>query len=674
MKLNNNPGPRLTDDDFFNKIDCDRPGLEMIPAAVLRGDFSVARQLFAREARKTLDPKRCLLRSFQLKCITPVETLEQAGERILLGKIISCGIPHQFPDEINWTTNPTANQYKEWPWQLNRHWDWAILGECYRRSGDGRFAAGIVRHFKSWVKQAVIPEAGQHYENVSWRTIEAGIRMAESWPWALHCIFKSPSFTDDVLIDWYKSSWEHANLLRHYNEFGNWLIIEMTGLVEAAILFPEFKDSGEWKEYSFKRLTDELDNQIYPDGWMMELTNGYHQGVVQKYQDVVDFCRAYDVSIPDAFRTGIERMHTVKLMIMMPDGRMPDLNDGDWRAISTLMEPAAQEYPERLDFKWAASEGAVGSAPQRTSFAFPYAGYYVMRTGWQRDAVWAFLDGGHLGIGAHAHEDKGNILFHAYGRLLLTEGGNYAYDTSAMRKYVLSTRAHNTIRVNGYNQNRSLHYRNESFDIAAPSNGLWDSSEEVDTAVSLYDEGYGPEARRWAKHERKVILIKKTPENGLLNPFAIVVDRITPADSESHQYQALWHLGTETNQIMGNLIQSSDLNLTNLAILSVGPDQLSTTIVSGQEEPEFQGWIARSCRQGDFEACPTALVEWEMRGPVRLVTLLYPIPAGKKSPILSLTASSNPEETQIVLTLTDGTTFTIHEKMNLETAPLAYSL
>ena len=36
---------------------------------------------------------------------------------------------------------------------------------------------------------------------------------------------------------------------------------------------------------------------------------------------------------------------------------------------------------------------------------------------------------------------------------------NYAYDTSEMRKYVLSTRAHNTIRIDGKDQNTRRSWR-----------------------------------------------------------------------------------------------------------------------------------------------------------------------------------------------------------------------
>ena len=423
------------------------------------------------------------------------ETPEQAGERILSGELISCSTPHQFEGEVDWFINPTFNQYKEWTWQLSRHSEWGILAERYRATGDERFAEGFVRYFESWVHQALVPENADGGATLCWRTIEAGIRMGGVWQWALHSFYRSPHFTDDVLVDWYKSVWEHGWRLRNFHRTGNWLIMEMNGLAQIGILYPQFLDAPAWKAYAFDRMVEELDAQIYPDGWQVELSTGYHQVDINNYQWLIDVCNAYDEPIPAAFHASMERMHAVNVLMMMPDGRLPDLNDGGWHEVARLMRSAVKDYPGRADFLWAQTKGAQGRPPAETSHAFPYAGYYVMRSGWEPDAMWAVLDAGHFGYG-HQHEDKLSLLLHAYGRLLLTEGGNYAYDASEMRRYVLSTRAHNTIRVDGEDQNRRLAYDRARFDVAIPSDGSLRITPEYDVAEGIYDEGYGPEAQR----------------------------------------------------------------------------------------------------------------------------------------------------------------------------------
>src|SRR5690606_28147273 len=111
-------------------------------------------------------------------------------------------------------------------------------------------------------------------------------------------------------------------------------------------------------------------------------------------------------------------------------------------------------------------------APAETSVAFPQAGYFVMRSGWSREAVWALFDGGPLGY-THHHEDKLNLLLHGHGRLLLTECGNYAFDDSEMRRYAVSTRGHNTVRVDGMDQNRRRNFIKTDVNVRADCGAHW---------------------------------------------------------------------------------------------------------------------------------------------------------------------------------------------------------
>jgi hypothetical protein len=656
-------GPRLSDADFFAKaIDTTRPGLEAIPGAVERGDLATARRLFAAEARRSLQPERLLgiKRRFGGHSVMhPGETVAEAAERILRLELISCSTPCQFEGEVDWFANPTFNQYREWTWQLSRHAEWAILAERYRETGDERFAEGFVRLFQSWVRQAVVPVNAPGNATHCWRTIEAGIRMGGSWQWALHSFYRSPHFTDDVLVNWYKSVWEHGWRLRNFHRTHNWLIMEMNGLAQIGILYPQFREAAAWQGYAFDRLAEELHDQVYPDGFQYELSTGYHQVVIRNYQWLWDVCEAYEVPVPEAWRNGLEPMHAANVCLMMPDGRLPDLNDGGWHGVAPMMERAAGQYPARPDFRWAATRGKEGTPPAETSLAFPYAAIYVMRTGWEADAVWALFDGGPFGA-AHQHEDKLNLLLHAYGRLLLTEGGNYAYDDSEMRRYVLSTRAHNTIRVDGQDQNRRLHFRREEIEIDALAPATWKTTDRYDVAEAAYDEGYGPAAVRTVTHRRRVILLKQGIEG--LGPCVLVIDRLLPNDDGGHDYEALWHLATETAETEGLMTQTCDSGMPNLTILPSAVPGLGVEIVRGQETPEWQGWTAiKDHQQGQYAPTPTAVYRWHAAGPVRLVTLLHPTRVGEECPVRVVNARAGVDETGIELALVDGRRIVLNE-------------
>jgi hypothetical protein len=656
-------GPRITDTDFFQKIDPTRPGLEGIPAAVTAGDFALARKLFAAEVRASLQPERFfkIEREFRgSHFMKEGETALQAAERIVQGELISCSTPFQFVGEVDWFSNPTFNQYKEWTWQLSRHPEWAILGECYRQSGDERYAKSFVDYFKSWVRQAFVPENADGGDTLCWRTIEAGIRIGGPWQWALHSFYRSPHFTDDVLVDWYKSVWEHGWRLRNFHRTGNWLIMEMNGLAQIGILYPQFKESPAWKVYAFDRLVEELDAQIYPDGWQIELSTGYHQVDIHNYQWLIDVCLAYAEPLPPAFQVVMEKMHAVNVLMRMPDGRLPDLNDGGWHAVASLLKSAVVDYPARLDFLWAATNGAQGRPPRVTSIAFADAGYYISRSGWAPDAFWLLLDAGHFGYG-HQHEDKLNLLLHAYGRLLLTEGGNYAYDDSEMRRYVLSTRAHNTIRVAGQDQNRRINYRRETFDVHQPSDGRLDLSADMDVLAGVYDEGYGTLADLKVRHERRILAFKRGLD--ALGPFAVVIDRLTPADTEPHQVQLLWHFNTDTATVNAGMICSSDVEQPNLAVVPAQEAGLALRVITGQAEPEWQGWKSiKNCQQGEFTPTPTAVCEGVIVGPTRLVTLLYPVPADSPCLVSGVAAARAVDAVKIEIQLINGEIRVVDER------------
>jgi hypothetical protein len=318
--------------------------------------------------------------------------------------------------------------------------------------------------------------------------------MGCNWPYVLHAFCQSTAFTDDIITDWYKSIVEHGRRLSRKYKKGNWLIIEMNGLAHIGILCPQLKDSEMWLSFAFNKLKEELDKQIYPDGFQYELATGYHDGVLSNYQRLFLTSKAYGVEFPPEFITVLERMALIDVKLMQPDGKLPNLNDGSRLKVSTVLASRLEMFPHNQEILWAATEGARGKLPEYTSVALPYSGFTIMRTGWTSDDSWVFFDGGPFGR-AHQHEDKLSLLYFTGGKLILTEAGNYAYDDSEMREYVLSTRGHNTIRVNGMDQNRRTGYTFEENEINEKADIVYRFSSDYDYAEASYTEGYGPLAR-----------------------------------------------------------------------------------------------------------------------------------------------------------------------------------
>lgn len=80
-----------------------------------------------------------------------------------------------------------------------------------------------------------------------------------NWPYALHAFYKSPAFTDDLLVDWVKSVCQHGHLLHDQHKHGNWLIMEMNGLAQLSIIFPELARADEWRTFAFDLLEADME-------------------------------------------------------------------------------------------------------------------------------------------------------------------------------------------------------------------------------------------------------------------------------------------------------------------------------------------------------------------------------------------------------------------------------
>ena len=254
-----------------------------------------------------------------------------------------------------------------------------------------------------------------------------------------------------------RSFLDHAHYLMNPRAFhggNNWGAMETAGLMHLAVMLPEFKDAPLWRQTARERLVEMQRTLVYPDGAEIELTPGYHWVTLNNFLSVLDVTRRNQVELPAAFVTGLEKMFEYFVAIAMPDGSAPALNDSGWMAVSRPLQEGLELFPQRSDFEFFASDRKRGTPPAKTSWALPYAGWFAMRTGWKTDDRCLLFEAGPYGA-AHQHEDKLNIIVHAGGRAVLTEGGYYSYDRSDWRRYVLSTRAHNTVMVDGLEQNRA---------------------------------------------------------------------------------------------------------------------------------------------------------------------------------------------------------------------------
>ena len=650
-------GPRTTPEEFFTKhLDTTIPALASIPAKMAAGDLAGAEKVFAGHVRATLRNdalnKDWLGRKYKGK---ELRALTRRAEEIMDYRLSSCGMPHHFTDhKVDWNLNPTFNKYKEWTWQLSRHPFWTTLAEYYTATGDEKAVTVWIDMISSWFDQALVPKKAGPGATHCWRTIEAGIRM-DGWSRQIAAFAKSPQVTDEFLTRYFISIWEHGWRLRNNSTSGNWLLMELHGLLRITLLYPYLKDAPEWKSYALKRLQEEFSRQVYPDGFQYELATGYHGVVISNYLGVFDLYEQLGMEKPEFIRKGLEKMFEAYVRISTPSAGTPAINDGSNVNVARWCRRASELYPARADFRWFATGGKEGAPPDYLSTVFPWAGAVVFRTSWAKDAVWGYMDGSPFGRG-HQHEDKLNFVMHAYGKVMLTEGGNYMYDSSDCRKYVLSTRAHNTIRIDGFEQNRRRTYHWKDEDINVKADVAFSTTPARDMARSAYRDGYGPQQKPTV-HDRTVLFLKQEPG---LAPFFVVIDRLTAPNDRPHAFEIMWHL-EECKLAIDGMSFTGDFGDGIGLVARASDPALKITDMKGQHEPYFQGWMPIWIGgPHEHRPIPTPVMQGTFSGAYRVVTVLYPYRDGS-CPIKAVKASADPAANDFTLVLADGSERTLSE-------------
>jgi hypothetical protein len=576
----------MTDDELLAGLDLQRPGLEAVSAAMARGDRAAAKHALAEYYRRRTKPAYYIAPGEKAKP-KPARPDVARADGALRHEVESIGYPHTFGPTIDWRFDKTAepgSKYapnNEWTWQLNRHAEWLALSRAYRDTGDEKYAREFVAQMTQWARDCPMPATAANEPRSAWRTIETGIRASAVWPELWYRFLLSPAMTDEALLTFAKAYASHAVHLMPFPSRGNWLAMEGNGLFYVGVLFPEFKAAPKWRETAATWIYAELDNQVYPDGVQIELASGYHHVSLKNFLAVYRIAQLNDVPLPPDFLPRLEKMYDFDVYGATPGRQLPGVQDGAYMDVRSSLEEAAGLFPQRADFLWYATGGKQGKAPAEASHAFPYAGYYVMRSGWQPDARWLWFDGGPFGYG-HQHEDKLEILVEAYGKRFLVDPGVFTYERSKWRSYFLDSPSHNVVLVDGQPQRRRGKAR-EEYLVKQPLPHVWESGAASDYVEATYDEDFGGAVKRGVKHTRAVLFVK--PD------FWVVLDRLSAEDGKEHTYDALFHFDCPV-KADGVRLLTQNPDEPNLTVAARPDAGLTVKIVEGQQEP-VQGWLIK---------------------------------------------------------------------------------
>lgn len=578
-----------------------------------------------------------LAQYYRNKPQTPVSYLTAVGgydmetaDRSVRGCMREVSRDWNFEDgEIDFLFDPTALQgprNHEWLWQLNRHGWWQNLARTYAGTKDEKYALAFRRQLLGWIAQTDIPE-NWNGPGSAWRTIECGIRLLGTWQVAFDGFRHSASLDDVSLLLMIASMHRQSAHLAAHPTTKNWLMMEANGVYTFSALFDELTDSEEHRRIAAGWLLRETCAQILPDGMHNELSPDYQCVVFGCAADFYSLAHAlgYADEIPEAFGDVIRSTVDASIALSSPAMTQPRTNDCYTIDLKRFTRGAAAVLGDTSVYRFFNSDRNEGTAPggDQASRYLPYAGFAVMRSGWDADAVYLCFDVGPLGM-AHIHQDMLNINLYRGSEELIYDDGGGQYEDSEARGYALSSFAHNTVSVDGLPQSRTAPYQ-----YTEPYDAHFVSCDEFDYAQGVYDDVFGRvEQAKPASHMRQVRFCKPG--------FFVVRDTLTPTDGRAHDYEVRFHMDTTRvsridaypGAVMTDFGRKYDLLMIPLGCAGV---PVETQIVSAQTEPRMSGWYNG---RNDRDLHPAATVSFCANGATDccFTTLLFPMRAGDALP------------------------------------------
>jgi len=344
---------------------------------------------------------------------------------------------------IDWSGGQIRHQ--EWKAQLNRFFFLVPLADAFRRTGDLRYAEAARDYIQDWLEANPV-------ENGLWTirhgsVMEIAIRVGSvrfgGWLRAIE-IFGGHGPFDAAFLDTVFESIraQLVYLEGHVTTLGNWRMCEADTLFLGGLLLPWLEESARWQARGVELVNEGFLKQVLPDGAHYELTPGYHHwmaGFFFTYWELARLRPELGLDLP-----------TEKLAAMFDYGEATFRPDGLYNAWNDCHSAASTKDRLFSDYH-ARFRELTGDRPAHSGF-FPWAKQAALRDGEGPDA-WYLTFEGAAGVGSHSHLGRNSLSLMAYGKPLVVDPGDLTYEASdPAMAHGRSTRAHNTLNLNGWNQ------------------------------------------------------------------------------------------------------------------------------------------------------------------------------------------------------------------------------
>jgi len=548
-----------------------------------------------------------------------LQALQENAQRLqqgifrLLNKELTLGFP------VNWNPAETTRL-----WRYNLHYfDYALDLALVARWDQSEKASSLLGQlFHDWIVHNPVARG------VGWHSYPIARRIV-NWVQSLSLASDAIIFRDGRReSEWIASLYAQSQYLEDHLEFdclGNHLLADAKALVFAGLFF-EGEAARRWLTRGEEFLWKGLEEQILPDGCHFERSPMYQAIVLQDYLEVVLAYRLNGRDVPAWVSSKLRSMADFLSGVRHPDGEIPLIGDS---AFGIARHPcdilAAAEVLLNVRGRWPGARADLYSAmmaPQAFQPApakkrmlddcrsWPDAGYCALQGEEERD--WLLIDTKPMGppnIPAHGHCSLFSYELSIAGERLIVDSGVEEYQPGPWRLFWRSTRAHNTVTVDGAEQSE-----------------IW-AAFRVGRRIKVIKSGY-------ARHERASVFTGV--HNGFVGQSArhrrviaalpgrlwIILDEITGAGQ--HDITSFVHFHPDAVCELRGTTAGVSLRTCRMRIHPYRRDHdppIKMSCVQGQLEP-IQGWYAP--RFGVRQPNPVLVLSCCATLPVRIGYLIAP--------------------------------------------------
>lgn len=411
-------------------------------------------------------------------------------------------------------------------WELNRHFQFALLAKVFYATGDGKYLNELRNLFYDWNGK------NPFLHGISWTSVmEVAIRCIQ---WCVIFAFLSKSrkeIVDERIIgDVEKGVKNMASYIsQHYSRYSsanNHLLVEATAIAFAGFAF----DCDRWKQLAIRILDEELLKQNYADGVNKEMSLHYQTFGMETYALVMHLMKVNGKQIPQRWSGMLGKQCEFVAHSMVSEtkacefgdndeGKIIDLQGGDishYRYVLQLCSLVLGKRYEPLNHvsetvSWLFTEDEINHCRQlplydaSSSRTFPEGGYTFLRSNDGRVVIG--IDHAPLGFGsiaAHGHADALSLQLYVDGQCILGDPGTFIYHCWLdKRNEYRKSKNHNTVWIKNEEQSQMLgaFLWGKKAETSLGSSSLNDDNKDSIVAKSHWQDG--------DIHRRKITFDKK---------------------------------------------------------------------------------------------------------------------------------------------------------------------